>query len=136
MISFFSASPAWQQNGIALVRIILGCLLIYHGWEVLSEKKMNEYMQWEMFKNSSWGKIMVYAGKGSEFIAGVLFVVGLFTRLAAILLIGTLGYITFFVGKGRFWYEEQHPFLFVLLGLVFIFTGPGNFSLDKLLFKR
>ena len=132
---FFSSSPLWQQQGIALVRIITGALLIYHGWEVFDEMKMNEYLKWEMFKNSS-GKLMVYAGKWAELIAGVLLFVGLFTRLAAILVIGTLGYIVFFVGNGRFWYEEQHPFLFVLLGLVFFFTGPGNLSLDKAIFKK
>jgi putative oxidoreductase len=45
-------------------------------------------------------------------------------------------FIAFFIGHGRIHMEDQHPFLFVLLALVFVFTGPGKWSLDSLLFGR
>ncbi len=79
---------------------------------------------------------MVYVGKSSELIAGVSLLFGLFTRLGSLLTIGTLSYITFFVGNGKFWYEDQHPFMFVLFGLLFLFTGPGAWSIDALIFKK
>jgi putative oxidoreductase len=135
MNKFFSASPISQSGGIAIVRIITGAFLIYHGWEVFDAKAMEGYLQWDMFKGPS-SKTMIYAGKASELIAGILLVVGLFTRVAAILVIGTLGYIVFFVGNGKFWADAQHPFLFVLLALVFFFTGGGRYSLDHLLFNK
>jgi uncharacterized membrane protein YphA (DoxX/SURF4 family) len=47
-----------------------------------------------------------------------------------------MAYITFIVGHGKIWYEDQYPFLFVLLGLVFIFTGPGKFSVDYFIVKK
>jgi hypothetical protein len=47
-----------------------------------------------------------------------------------------MSYIAFFVGHGKVWYEDQHPFLLVLLAMVFFFTGPGNISLDKMIFKK
>ncbi len=109
--------------------------MIYHGWEVFSTETMNGYLQWDQFKNSS-GKFFVYAGKGSELIAGVFLVIGLFTRLAAIVLIATLGYIAFFVGHGKIWYDDQHPFLFVLLGFVILITGGGKYSLDNIFFGK
>jgi putative oxidoreductase len=40
------------------------------------------------------------------------------------------------VGHGRFWYEDQHPFLFALFGVLFFFTGPGAWSLDALRMKE
>jgi uncharacterized membrane protein YphA (DoxX/SURF4 family) len=40
------------------------------------------------------------------------------------------------VGDGKIWYEDQHPFLFVLLAAVFFFTGPGKWSIDYLLFNK
>jgi putative oxidoreductase len=46
-----------------------------------------------------------------------------------------MAYITFKIGHGKFWYEDQHPFMFVLFGLLFFFTGPGKWSLDHVLFK-
>ncbi len=135
MNNFFSTSPIWQKKGIALVRIIIGALLIYHGQEVFNTELMNGYLTWDNFKGST-GKLMVYAGKSSELVAGISLFLGLFTRLGALLLMGTLSYITFFVGHGKFWYEDQHPFMFVLFGLLFNFTGPGAWSLDELIFKR
>ena len=134
MQKFLSPSPIWQQNGIFLVRIIVGIFLIYHGWEIFEKTKMQEYLTWENFRDP--GKAYLpYLGKSMELCAGILLFLGLFTRLSSLLIMGTLGYITFFVGGGKIWYEDQYPFLFVLLALVFIFTGPGNFSLDKILFK-
>src|SRR5687768_4862624 len=94
----FSPSPIWQSNGVALVRIIIGLLLIYHGLEIFRPEVMKGYMDWETF-NSPTGKFMVYVGKASELIAGIFLFLGLFTRLACIMAIGTFLYITFFVGK-------------------------------------
>src|SRR5215203_2472853 len=135
MNDFFSPYPLWQTTGLTLIRCTIGAFLIYHGWEVFSESKINGYLQWDQFKNLN-GKLMVYSGKAAELIAGILFVLGLFIRVACLLVIGVMCYIIFFLGKGIIWYDDQHPFLFVLLAMVFSFTGPGNFSLDKMIFKK
>ena len=92
---FFSSSPIWQTTGLTIIRVILGAFLIYHGWEIFNEVKMSEYLLWDNFKNSN-GKLLVYAGKVAELLAGILF---------------------------------------VLLALVFFFTGPGKYSVDHYLFK-
>ena len=135
MKEFFSSGPLWQTGGLTLVRWAVGAFLIYHGCEIFNEAIINKYLQWEQFKTSN-GKFLVYCGKSAELISGILFVLGLFTRIACLLIIGVMCYITFFLGKGIIWYDDQHPFLFVLLALVFFFTGPGNFSLDKMIFNK
>ena len=135
MKEFFSPGPLWQKTGLTLVRWTVGAFLIYHGWEIFNETTMSKYLQWDQFKNPN-GKLMVYSGKAAELIAGILFVLGLFTRIACLLIIGVMCYITFFLGKGIIWYDDQHPFLFVLLALVFFFTGPGNLCLDKMIFNN
>lgn len=131
----FSLKPIWQSQGLAIVRIVFGALMIYHGYEIFRPDIMNGYLTWDMFKGPN-GKLMIYAGKTSELIAGISVCLGLFTRLGSLLAIGTMSYITFFVGHGRFWYEDQHPFMFVLLGLVFFFNGSGKWSIDELFFKK
>lgn len=135
MKRFLSASPLMQQEGLALIRLIVGFFLIYHGWEVFSSAKINEYLQWDMFKKPN-GKMLVYLGKGSELVGGILLFLGLFTRLGCLIIMGSLGYIAFVVGHGKVWWDDQYPFLFVLLALVFFFTGPGALSLDRLIFNR
>jgi putative oxidoreductase len=126
-----SPAPLLLNQGLALIRIVVGALMIYHGQEVFHENIMNEYLQWDVFKFPS-AKWMVYAGKSSELVGGILLLLGLFTRLGAILIMGTMSYVTFMVGQGKFWYEDQHPFMFVLFGLLFVFTGPGSWSVDGL----
>lgn len=135
MNGFFSPSPLAVEKGLAIVRIILGALLIYHGQEVFNSELMRGYAEWDTFKGNA-ATFMVYAGKSSELIAGLLLLLGFLTRIGALLVIGTLSYITFFIGHGKFWYEDQHPFMFVLFGILFFFTGPGAWSLDALFFKN
>ena len=134
--NFFASAPIWQTPGITLIRIILGLFMIYHGWEVFDSSKMREYAGWDNFKNSSFGLQMVYAGKAAELIAGILLFLGLFTRLAALLIVGTMAYITFFLGNGKIWSQDQHPFLLILLSMVFFFLGGGRWSMDRKLFKN
>jgi len=130
MNRFFSAAPLMQPQGLALVRIIVGLFMIYHGIEVFNKETMAGYSTWKQFSNTSFALVLVYIGKSAELLAGILLTIGLFTRIASLVLIVTMLYIAFFVGNGKVWYEDQHPFLFALLGLVFIFTGPGKWSLD------
>jgi putative oxidoreductase len=134
MNRFFAVSSFMPAKGIAIIRIIIGALMIYHGQEVFNPVLMKGYTEWESFKGPA-ATLLVYIGKSSEFVAGVLLLLGFLTRLGSIILIGTLSYITFFLGHGKFWYEDQHPFMFVLFGVLFLFTGPGAWSLDERIFK-
>jgi putative oxidoreductase len=136
MNKFFSPSPLWQTAGLWFIRIIVGFFMIYHGWEVFSEEKMKPYLDWDSFKGFASPELIVYTGKIAELVAGIFLMIGLFTRLASLVLIFTMLYISFFVGHGKIWYEDQHPFLFVLLGLVFFFTGSGKWSVDQFLLKK
>lgn len=135
MNAFFSSSPIQMHKVLAAIRIVVGLLLVYHGQEVFNTELMKGYAEWETFKDMP-ANMMVYAGKGAELIAGVLLTLGLFTRVGAMITIGTFTYITFFVGHGHFWYEDQHPFMFALFGLLFLFTGPSLWSLDGMLFGK
>lgn len=135
MKKFFSAESLLPNSGLTFIRIFVGLLLVYHGWEVFDPDKIKEYTTWDVFKESASPSFMVYLGKGAELVAGMLLTVGLLTRVACVIIIGTMLYITFFVGHGKFWYEDQHPFLFVLLALVFFFTGAGKWSVDAILWK-
>ena len=131
----FNPEPLSHKKGIAVIRIICGALVIYHGQEIFHQDIMDFYLSWKVFSVPS-GKFMVYFGKTVELTSGLLLLFGMFTRLGSILLMGAMLFITFKVGEGRFWYEEQHPFLFALIALSFFFSGPGAWSVDQLLFRK
>jgi putative oxidoreductase len=133
--TFLSPKPVLLDKILATIRIVIGLLMVYHGYEVFNSEVMSGYIKWDVFQNKA-ATFLVYAGKSTELIAGILLTLGLFTRVGAVLLIGTMLYITFLVGHGRFWYEDQHPFMFVLFGVLFLFSGPGAWSLDGLFWKE
>ncbi|MBK7652664.1 MAG: DoxX family protein [Flammeovirgaceae bacterium] len=135
MKKLFDPTPIQPDKILGAIRIVLGLLTVYHGLEVFQSELINEYATWAPFQGS-YGKLMVYVGKSSELLAGLLLTAGAFTRVGALFLIGALGYITFFVGQGHFWYEDQHPFMFVLLGVIYLFYGPGAWSVDRGLAKK
>lgn len=133
--TLLSPEPIGLMKALAVIRISIGLLMVYHGIEVFDSELMQGYIKWDVFQNKA-ATFMVYLGKSSELIAGILLTLGLLTRVGAIILLGTMLYITFFVGQGRFWYQDQHPFMFVLFGVLFFFSGPGAWSLDAVVFKK
>lgn len=133
---FFSAQSLWQNNGLAILRIVTGLLMVYHGQEVFDSNKMAEYAKWDVVKTLPAPLLMVYVGKGLEFISGMLLALGLFTRPAALFMALNMLFICFRIGNGKFYYEDQHSFIFAMLAMVFFFTGPVKWSIDQLIFKQ
>jgi putative oxidoreductase len=136
MQKILSSNPWHFQLGLNLIRIITGLLMVYHGAEVLDPKKISDYANWLTDLHFPAPSLMAYLGKGAEFIGGILFTVGLLTRLATVALAITMAVITFGMGSGKFLTEDQHPFMFLLMFILFFFTGAGKISFDYLLFSK
>jgi putative oxidoreductase len=96
---------------------------------------MKGYVQWLSDLHFPVAYVFVYAGKLTELLGGILLALGLFTRLASIFLVLTFTLITFVMGEGKIFTDAQHPFLFIMLSLVFLFAGAGSFSLDHCWFR-
>jgi putative oxidoreductase len=121
---------------MAVIRILTGLLMVYHGMEVFSKETMEMYQGWDKVKALPFGSFMVYAGKAGELITGILLALGLFTRWASLAMAAIMFFVSFFIGSGKFWYEDQHPFLFGLMALVFTIFGPGAWALDNKISKK
>jgi putative oxidoreductase len=136
MRRFFSAEPVRLSWGIALVRIITGSFLLFHGWECFDAEKMKMYTGWFVDRHYANPAAWAYAGKIAELLAGAGFILGFLTRLAALGSIAAFAGIIFLLGdKGKIFESDQHPFLFILISVLFLFTGPGALSLDGIFFK-
>jgi putative oxidoreductase len=126
----------WQSNGLVTIRIITGILMFYHGLEVFKPETMKSYLEWDMIKALPFPVFMVYLGKSLELISGLFLFLGLFTRVSSFFMALNMLFICFYIGNGKFYYEDQHPFLFALLALVFLFKGSIKFGLDNYFFKK
>jgi putative oxidoreductase len=133
---FFSPEGMWQGNILALIRMIIGVFLIYHGSEIFDQAKMDEYGTWVPDMKMGSPLLASYIGKTLELVSGVLLLTGFLTRLACVFILLTFLMITFYIGQGRIFMEEQYPFMFCLFAVLFLFNGAGKWSLDRLIFKR
>lgn len=137
MNTFFSARPLPAFDTVyAFLRVITGLFMLLHGWEVFDAAQMSDYGKWMTDLHFPAPNIIAWLGKGSELIFGATLMLGFATRISVIPLLLTMLIITFGMGGGKIWYEDQHPFMFVMLGLLFLFGGGGKWSLDGILFDR
>ncbi len=133
------ATPAQQQVGIAVIRIVTGIVFATHGYQKLfvygfagvagAFTKMGVPMPGLM------GPFIALL----EFFAGLALVVGLLTRLAALgLAFNMLGAILLVHLAAGFFLPTGFEFAFTLLAasLCLVLAGPGALSVDAMLAAR
>jgi putative oxidoreductase len=80
----------------------------------------------------AWGWFAIFA----EFLGGLLLAAGLFTRLAALSIFGTMLGAAFVVHFDDPWSRKEMALAYAIMALVFVFKGGGKASLDALVFRR
>lgn len=145
-ILFLSSTPINFDLGLLLIRVIIGLIMAFYGYEKLINFT-------EMSESDFWTKNINFMGMSSkislgltifaELFCSLLLILGLFTRLSLVFLLFTMGYIFTVVfyfeilskGENGFTFNDAFVYFIIYLGL--FFTGSGKYSLDyKLLFKE
>lgn len=89
--------------------------------------------QTSMHLSSFW----IYVSCYTEFIGGLLMIVGLFTRVAAFALFINMLVATLFVGfKNFFMGGAAYPCLLMIIFLVIVLSGPMAYSIDAVLSRN
>lgn len=130
-----NSKGVWE-DGLAIIRVIIGIFLIYHGTQAFRPDEMKIYVPWLADLHVPLPEVMPYVGKAAELLGGLCLVLGLFTRVATIMLILNFTFISFVMGHGKIFTDSQHAFLYALVSLIFLFVGPGRWSLDHRLFNK
>lgn len=134
MAKIFTSGPLWA-NGIVLIRVCTGIMIIMFGKEIFDEGIMNDYTKFLTEVGFPVPQFMAYLAKMVEIAGGVFLVLGLFTRLIVFPLMFTMGVIIWHMAGGDF-FNGGTASNFFLLFLLFLFAGPGRYSLDYILFDR
>jgi putative oxidoreductase len=71
----------------------------------------------------------------AEFFCSLLMILGLFTRLASIVLVLCMLVIAFMIHGKNSLGDKEHAFLYLIVFVVIFLTGPGKYSLDARLYK-
>ena len=134
MVNSDNLPPGIWYDGIAIVRIMVGVLLIFHGLQIFETNDMEGFAETLSGMSIPFPEIMVYTGKLIELVGGFFLILGLFTRVMTTLLFLTFIFITFVMGEGKIFTDNQNPFLLAMIALLFFFTGAGRLSIDYILF--
>ncbi len=130
----------WKNStdlGLLILRLVFGIALIYgHGFGKASIIFSGSEIQF-MDPIGIGANLSFYLAAFAEFICALLLIVGLFSRVATLILIVNFIVIFIFhayiIGDDFSILELRYLYLFTFIAL--FLTGPGRFSLDYSLFR-
>ncbi len=127
----------YRDIGLLTLRVGIGAMFVLHGlpkliagpetWTMLGGSMKTLGVD---FAPTVWGFMAAF----SEFVGGLLLVLGFFTRPACFLLFSTMIVATMMhIGKGDPFLKYSHAMESGILFLSLILIGPGRYSLDGLI---
>ncbi len=122
----------WSSMGPLVLRLVLGLILLVHGWpKLMHENRWEDDVEVMGFAPGwFWGPAVAIV----EVVGALMLIAGAFTQIVAILLVIEFAVILCTVKKGESLvggYEFELLILAVALALVFM--GPGACSVDSAL---
>jgi putative oxidoreductase len=124
--------PADVDAGLAVVRVVAGLALAWlHGIGKIPPP------DWLVGRAADMGFpapiVFAWLAAIAEFVGGILLALGLLTRPAALLLIGHFLVVVFLAHAGDPVADRELAALFGAIGVMYLLTGPGRYSLDALI---
>ena len=146
------AQEMLTSAGLLILRLGIGGYMVAHGWGKVGMLRAGAYEQFgdPIGLGPQLSLVLVVF---AEFACALLVMLGLATRLAALPLVFAMGVAAFVAHAADPWTagagferfmagETQMPLskepamMFFVVFLALVFTGPGRFSLDSLLWQR
>jgi putative oxidoreductase len=144
-LQLFSEQPINMDLGLLLIRVIIGTLMAFIGYEKLIHFN-------ELVVDDFWAKNVSFLGmKGAvplaltvfaEFLCSLFLIIGFFTRISSFFLLFCMAYIFIVIfpgsilSKGDHGYEFNTAFVYFAIYLGLFFTGPGKYSLDAKFLRK
>lgn len=122
---------------LLLLRLGLGIIFIYHGFPKLFG---HTHRTMQQFLHMGFPSYFAYIAGIVEFFGGCLLIVGLFTRIAALLLAGEMAIAIVKVHLPQAGpmavSNYQFPLVLAVAAFALVAVGAGAISLDRAIFKN
>jgi putative oxidoreductase len=130
-----------------VLRIAAGAIFLPHGWSKIAGEGGAGAFAADIAANYRIPALFGYVAAYAEFFGAILLIVGLVTRLDALLLAGTMFVATFIVQLPDALYEVpadaiksfvvlraiETPLALLAMCVAILLLGPGRFSLDRVM---
>ena len=126
-------SAAAFNAATLLLRVASGVLMMNHGYDKLvhfAEKK-NNFMNFLGIGSTASLSLVIFA----EFFCALFIIIGLFTRLATIPLIITMGVALFMANNAQFFGDGEVSALYLSAYIIILLVGAGRVSVDGMVGK-
>ncbi|HYC86379.1 MAG TPA: DoxX family protein [Chryseosolibacter sp.] len=121
-----------KEYGVIFIRIIIGWRLVDGTQDnVFSWARMIEFRDFLEQHGVVYPLVAAHVSVYAQFICGILYILGFFTRAAAALMIINF-IIALYIAHIGTSFQQSFDALMMLFGSVFfLFHGPGKFSVDE-----
>ncbi|MCL5733073.1 MAG: DoxX family protein [Patescibacteria group bacterium] len=135
MISnLFQLLFVFNDWAILLIRVVLGAILIIHGFPKIKNLKgtIANFPQMGFKPGWLWGPLVTFV----EFFGGIALVLGFYTQIFALLIAGEFTTIVIWkiIRKQKFVGGFEFDLLIWATALLLLTQGAGMFSLDRFFF--
>lgn len=129
----WSTKPLALDLGLLLVRLAVSGFMLTHGYPKLVHfaERAERFSDPLGIGSTASLSLVVFA----EFFCSILLFLGLFTRFALVPLMVTMAVVVFIVHGDDPFGDKEKALLFLIPYIGLFFTGPGHWSLDRMLKK-
>lgn len=134
--SCFRAPGIWRGGvGVLILRVGVAGMMLCHGWPKLLLLVQGRGGEW--MDPLGWGaELSLALCVFAEFFCSLALLVGLMTRLAALVLVVNFWVVIFVYGEQSSWAQNELPLLYLLCFVSLVCLGGGPLSLDRWLARR
>jgi putative oxidoreductase len=128
-----------QPFGALCMRLVLGVAMFVHGWAKVAP--LGGLHSHDLFSGINHFAHYVttlglphwlgYVSALTEFLGGILLVVGLLTRFAAFMVAGNMLVALLFVNIHQGYHGSEYTLALLALALMILFHGAGSAALDR-----
>lgn len=122
------------NTAMLLIRIIAGGLMLHHGYSKIEgfNSMKESFMNFLHLGSQVTLCLVIFA----EFFCAALLILGLFTRVAAFVLLINMAVIIFMVFNMDFYGKAELACLYTACYLSLLLCGPGKISIDSMISKN
>ena len=114
------------------LRLGVGLAMVLHGWPKVTDA--GAFVARVEKMGIPYGEVLGYFAVGAEFLGGILIILGLWTRGAALTVATVMGVAIFYVHWDAGYFASdggfEYPMLILLGALALFMGGPGKASVD------